>query len=71
VVGLPEFSVGEEVILFLKRQPDGGYATVGGKQGKFTIKTDPRSGKVMVEDLAARKQELREFLIHLKERLSR
>jgi hypothetical protein len=71
VMGLPEFSVGEEVILFLKKQPDGRYATVGGKQGKFTIKTDPRSGKEMVEDLAARKQELREFLSRLKEALNR
>lgn len=67
VVGQPEFSLGEEVILFLKRQADGRYATVGGKQGKFTVKVDPLGGKEMVEDLTGKKQELEGFLGNLKE----
>ena len=71
VMGLPEFAVGEEVVLFLRKQADGRYATVGGKQGKFTVRINPQSGKEMIEDLTGKEQELGEFLSRLKETLSR
>ena len=67
VMEVPQFSVGEELILFLKKQKSGHYITVGGKQGKFTIKTDPQSGSKTVEDLTGKSQDHESFLRRLKE----
>jgi hypothetical protein len=65
VPGLPEFSSGEEVIVFLKRQRGGAFNIVGGKQGKFTAKTQPGSGEAVVEDFAQRTEALDSFLNRL------
>lgn len=62
VPGLPTFRVGEEVILFLVREARGQYHVLGGKQGKFAIKPDPRSGKPVVEDLTGTQFDLLQFL---------
>lgn len=62
VMGVPQFSVGEELILFVKKQKDGHYVTVGGQQGKFTIKTEPQTGKKVVEDLTGTRQEEESFV---------
>jgi hypothetical protein len=65
VPGLPEFSSGEDVVLFLKRQRGGTFKVVGGKQGKFTTKTQPESNNWIVEDFARRTENLDSFLDRL------
>jgi len=65
VPGLPMFRVGEEVILFVVQEARGQYHVLGGKQGKFSIKTDPRSGKQVVEDLTGARFDLTQFLSRL------
>jgi hypothetical protein len=65
VPGLPEFSSGEDVVLFLKRQRGGTFKVVGGKQGKFTAKTQPESNNWIVEDFARRTEGLDSFLDRL------
>lgn len=67
VMGLPEFSVGEELILFLKKQKDGHYVTVGEKQGKFRIRSNAQTGTRMVEDLTGKRQEEESFVRRVKE----
>ena len=66
VPGLPQFFVGEDVILFLKEIDRGYFSTVGGKQGKFVVKTDPQNRKEVIEDLTGRSSSLSDFLIRLK-----
>lgn len=66
VAGLPEFSSGEDVVLFLKRQRGGTFRIVGGKQGKFTAKTQPESNNWVVEDFARRTEGLDSFLTRLR-----
>jgi hypothetical protein len=41
VGGAPSFSVGERVLLFISRKPDGVLGLVGQFQGKFQVETDP------------------------------
>lgn len=65
VPGNPEFFTGEDVILFLKRQRDGGFKVVGGKQGKFSARVEPSNGKATVEDFAHRSEALDTFLERL------
>ena len=65
VPGLPEFFSGEDVVLFLKRQRGGTFKIVGGKQGKFTAKTQPESNNWVVEDFARRTEALDSFLDRL------
>jgi hypothetical protein len=65
VPGLPEFSSGEEVVLFLKRQRGGAFKIVGGKQGKFIAKTQPESNNWVIEDFAGRTEGLDSFLDRL------
>lgn len=65
VPGLPEFSSGEDVVLFLKRQLRGTFKIVGGKQGKFTAKAQPESNSWVVEDFAHRTEGLDSFLDRL------
>jgi hypothetical protein len=65
VPGLPEFSSGEDVVLFLKRQRGGTFKVVGGKQGKFIAKTQPESNNWIVEDFARRTEGLDSFLDRL------
>ncbi|HEV8720211.1 MAG TPA: hypothetical protein VGW77_06180 [Candidatus Binatia bacterium] len=65
VPGLPEFSSGEEVIVFLKRQRGGAFNILGGKQGKFTAKTQPGGREEVVEDFAHRTETLESFLDRL------
>jgi hypothetical protein len=65
VPGVPHFSPGEEVILFL--QKEGSYfVTVGGMQGKFVIKTDPSTKKEFIEDLTGKSQPLNNFVADLR-----
>jgi hypothetical protein len=66
VPGLPQFFVGEDVILFLTEIDGGYFSTVGGKQGKFVIKTDPQNKKEVIEDLTGRSNSLSDFVIRLK-----
>jgi hypothetical protein len=65
VSGLPQFSLGEDVLVFLEKQEDGSLATVGGKQGKFAVKTDPQSGKEIIVDVTGKSQPASNFLTHL------
>jgi len=65
VPGLPEFSPGEDVIIFLKQQRSGTYSIVGGKQGKFSVKTPPGSNQEIAEDYAHRTETLDSFLNRL------
>ena len=62
VPGLAEFTSGEDVILFLKRKRGDTLDIVGGKQGKFTAKTQPGSYNEVVEDFAHRTEALDSFL---------
>lgn len=62
VPGLPTFLVGEEVILFVVQEGREQYHVLGGRQGKFSIKTDAWSGKQEVEDLARSRFDLTQFL---------
>jgi hypothetical protein len=64
VPGSPEFSPGENVILFIGRSR-GAFKIVGGKQGKFTIKTAPESSKEVVEDFGHRTEDLDRFIARL------
>jgi len=66
VPGLPHFFPGEEVILFLKQAGGGRFVTVGGRQGKYVIKTDPRTKQQSIEDLTGKSQSLNDFLIQLR-----
>jgi hypothetical protein len=66
VPGLPEFSEGEDVVLFLKRQRGDVFTIVNGKQGKFTIKTQAETGTAIVEDFAHRAEALDSFLSRVK-----
>jgi hypothetical protein len=70
VPGLPEFSSGESVIIFLKRQRRDVYRVVGGKQGKFSVKTLPGKNEV-VEDLAHRTEALDTFVDRLTNMIKR
>jgi hypothetical protein len=65
VPGLPKFSSGEDVVLFLKRQRGGTFKIVGGKQGKFIAKIQPESDNWIVEDFAGRTEGLDSFLDRL------
>ena len=66
VPGSPEFSAGENVILFIRQgRSRGAFNIVGGKQGKFTIRTAPESSKEVVEDFAHRTEDLDSFIARL------
>jgi len=67
VMGEPQFSVGEEVILFLKKGRDGPYVTVGGVRGKFLIKKDLQSSKRVIEDLTGKSDFEESFTGRLRE----
>ncbi len=67
IVGMPAFSKGEEVIVFLKRTPEQTYQVVGLGQGKYDITNDfaiadisgidlvdKRTGQVMEGDFLSR-----------------
>lgn len=62
VTGLAHFTVGEEIIIFLSKQEDGSLATVGGKQGKFLLKTDPQNKKEVIENVTGKSQDLSDFV---------
>jgi hypothetical protein len=64
--GSPEFSPGEQVLLFVKQgRQRGAFNVVGGKQGKFTVGIDPESGKEVVEDVTHRTEPLESFTARL------
>lgn len=45
VDGVPEFEVGERVLVFLEAREDDLYKTYGWVQGKFRLETDPATGR--------------------------
>ena len=51
VSGQAEYSLGEEVVVFLIRNSRGEGVTLGLAQGKFEIGTDPSSGDKLVRNL--------------------
>jgi hypothetical protein len=54
VPGLPTFSKGEEVVVFLTASDRAGYPWVMGlQQGKYTVRTDPKGVKYVRNDLEA------------------
>jgi hypothetical protein len=69
VPGLPHFSPGEELILFLEKVSGNRFLTVGGKQGKFVVKIDPLSKDEFVEDVTGKSQPVRDFLANVKQNL--
>ena len=48
VPGAPSFQVGERVLLFLERRPDGTYGVVSLAQGSFKVHKDPATGRDVV-----------------------
>ncbi len=50
LVGAPEFKIGQEVFLFLKNDSSLYCPVVGFSQGRFNIRTDPKTGYKMVYD---------------------
>jgi hypothetical protein len=48
VSGTPKFAIGEEAVLFLRRDPkiEGAYQVIGMNQGKFRIEREPGTNKV-------------------------
>jgi hypothetical protein len=72
VAGAPKFSPGEDLIVFVKRRrANEEFRIVGGKQGKFTVLTDPVTNRQTVEDLARRVEPLEHFLARLAGALQR
>lgn len=64
--GIPEFTTGEEVIVFLQRQKKAAdYRVVGGKQGKFSVRSDHHNNAKIVEDLAHRLEPYEKFVARL------
>lgn len=54
VSGVPRFSAGEEVVLFLEPTPRGDFSIVSWEQGTFRIVRDARSGEeVATQDTAS------------------
>jgi hypothetical protein len=41
----PSFSVGQDVLLYLKQKEGGGYVVIAGERGKFEIETDATTSK--------------------------
>jgi hypothetical protein len=48
VSGVPRFSAGEDVVLFLEPTPRGDFTVVAWEQGTFRIRSDPRTGEASV-----------------------
>ena len=70
--GTPEFAQGDTVIVFLQRErQQGTYRLVGGKQGKFTAKSEPGSDVKIIEDAARRVESYDRFLDRLSKALKR
>jgi hypothetical protein len=66
VPGLPQFSIGEEIIIFLRQIKNDGFETVGGRQGKFLVKTDPDTRNASIQDVAGNKESLASFVDRLR-----
>jgi len=67
VLGLPTFRVGEEVIVFLVREPDGEFEVLNGVHGKLTVHKDTKDGTLVVEDVSGAKTSLKTFLNRLRQ----
>ena len=65
VPGTPQFTVGEETILFLKGSRNGLYRVVGNRQGKILVKTDPQTQEQITQELSGKTQPLDEFVKNL------
>jgi hypothetical protein len=59
VSGEPRFSVGERNVLFLKARGDH-YTIMGGRQGKFAVKTDG-PGKETAQDLTGSRRDVQQL----------
>lgn len=54
VSGVPRFSPGEEVVLFLEPTPRGDFSIVSWEQGTFRLRRDARTGEeIAVQDTAS------------------
>lgn len=54
VSGIPRFSPGEEVVLFLEPTPRGDFSIVSWEQGTFRLRRDARAGEeIAVQDTAS------------------
>jgi hypothetical protein len=68
--GTPEFSFGEDVVVFLRwLKNQNAYGVVGGKQGKFTAWSKPGSDQKIVEDAARRTESYENFAARLAQAL--
>ena len=47
--GMPRFSVGEEVLVFLRRDSEGAYRTRGLAQGKMRLLREPDTGRTYAQ----------------------
>ena len=66
VPGLPQFFMGEEIIIFLRQTKNHGFETVGGRQGKLLVKTDPDTRKTFIQDVTGKKENLDTFVAQLR-----
>ena len=48
VAGVPQFTVGQEALLFLWTDPQGLHQVTGFEQGNLTVQSDPQTGMKMV-----------------------
>ncbi|HXX43580.1 MAG TPA: hypothetical protein VEJ38_02545 [Candidatus Acidoferrales bacterium] len=54
VSGVPRFSPGEDVVLFLEPTPRGDFSIIAWEEGTFRVRRDPRSAEPLVtQDTAA------------------
>lgn len=66
IFGAPEFTVGERVVVFLSRAPDGTLATNGLGLGKYGVEADGLGGlRARRSNLAPETRSLRDFLAQL------
>jgi hypothetical protein len=66
VPGLSTFRRGEEVLVFLVRDPEGAYTVLQGAHGKLSVLRQGRKGKAVVTDVAGAERDLAEILIYLR-----
>lgn len=52
IFGTPEYTVGEEVLVFLERNTDGTLHTTGMAMGKYSVQNHPHGFTALVRDLA-------------------
>ena len=66
VPGLARFSSGEEAIFFLRQIDNSHFEIVGGRQGKFPVKTDLKTREEFIQDVTGKRESLGNFLNRLR-----